>query len=281
MYKFAAPFLVGLALLATACSSNYNKDEVPDISPDALYLEAQSAMTSGDYSTARRYLEAIDSRYPFGELADQVQLDLIYVYYKTRESAMTTAQINRFLRLSPTSPHIDYVMYMKGLNEMQLRSDLLQDFIGLNRAQKDPTHYYEAFSTFKEMIETYPHSAYAADAYQRMIYIQQQLAEREYEIASFYYNKGAYVSSIRHCQNIIYSYRDTPFLSDALELMSECYRGLGLEMPAQNTDVVLNATLAGTAYQASKNQVVAAPEDEDEGFFSGMWGSVKSFFGFD
>ena len=244
MFKFAAPLVIACALFSAACSSNYNKDEVPDISPDALYLQAQTAMTSGDYYTARQYLEAIDSRYPFGELADQVQLDLIYVYYKTRESALTTAQINRFLRLSPTSPHIDYVMYMKGLNEMQLRSDLLQDFLGLNRAQKDPTHYYEAFNTFKEMLETYPTSAYAADAYQRMIYIQQQLAEREFAIASYYHERQAYVSAIRHCQNIIYSYRDTPQLEPALDLMAECYRSLGLEVPAEHTDQVINASFA-------------------------------------
>lgn len=244
MFKFAAPLFIGCALLAAACSSNYNKDEVPDISPDALYMQAQTAMTSGDYYTARQYLEAVDSRYPFSEMSDQVQLDLIYVYYKTRESAMTTAQINRFLRLSPTSPHIDYVMYMKGLNEMQLRSDLLQDFLGLNRAQKDPTHYYEAFNTFKEMLETYPTSAYAADAYQRMIYIQQQLAEREFAIASYYHERQAYVSAIRHCQNIIYSYRDTPQLEPALDLMAECYRSLGLEVPAEHTDQVINASFA-------------------------------------
>ncbi len=244
MFKFAAPLVFACALLSAACSSNYNKDEVPDISPDALYLQAQTAMTSGDYYTARQYLEAIDSRYPFGELADQVQLDLIYVYYKTRESALTTAQINRFLRLSPTSPHIDYVMYMKGLNEMQMRSDILQDFLGLNRSQKDPTHYYEAFNTFKEMVETYPNSEYAADAYKRMIYIQQQLAEREYKIASFYYDKQAYVSAIRHCQNIIYSYRNTSYLQDALELMATCYRDLGLELPAENTEKVEQASYA-------------------------------------
>lgn len=246
MLKFITPLLAGLALLASACSSsNYNKDEVPDISPDALYVSAQGAMSSGDYTKARQYLEALDSRYPFGELSEQVQLDLIYVYYKSRESNLTSAQINRFLRLSPTSAHIDYVMYMKGLNEMQMRSDLIQDFLGLNRSQKDPTHYYEAFKTFKDMIETYPDSAYAKDAWQRMIYIQQQLAEREYKIASFYYEKQAYVSAIRHCQNIIYSYRNTPYLDRALRMMSDCYRDLGLEMPAQNTDRVYEASFAG------------------------------------
>ena len=91
-----------------------------------------------------------------------MQLDLIYVYYKMRDSEKTSAQINRFMRLNPTSQYTDYVMYMTGLNQIQMRSDILQDFIGLNRSQKDPTQYYEALKTFRNLIETYPESKYAA-----------------------------------------------------------------------------------------------------------------------
>lgn len=246
MFKFLMPLIIATGIACAGCSSSdYNRDEVPDTDPDSLYQVAQASMASGDYSTARRYLEALDSRYPFGEISEQVQLDLIYVYYKSRESELTQAQINRFLRLSPTSPHLDYVMFMKGLNQIQFRSDLIQDFLGLNRSQKDPTQYYEAIKTFKELIATYPNSAYVSDAYQRIIYIRSQLAEREYRIAEFYYAKEAYVSCIRHCQNILYSYRGTEYLEDALELMSQSYRALGLPVPAENTESVMRASFAG------------------------------------
>ena len=227
MFKFFVPVVCALTLFTSACSSNYNADEVPDVAPESLYEVAQSAMASGDYTLARRYLEAIDSRYPFGELSEQVQLDLIYVYYKSREPELTSAQISRFQRLSPTSPNADYVLFMKGLNQIQMRSDLIQDFLGLNRSQKDPTHYYEAIQT-----------------YQRVIYIREQLAEREYAIANFYFSKEAYVSAIRHCQNILYSYRSTSYLDKALNLMEESYNALGLPVPAEHTQEVFNASFA-------------------------------------
>ncbi|MBO5565701.1 MAG: outer membrane protein assembly factor BamD [Succinivibrio sp.] len=242
MLKKLCPLLISLSIVMTGCSSSSEDTQVPDLSAEQLYNVAKSDMATGNFSGAQKYLEALDSRYPFGELTDQVQLDLIYVYYKQRNSAMTTAAINRYLRLNPTGQYSDYVTYMKGLNEIQMRSDMLQDFIGLNRSQKDPTNYYAALNTFKDLINTYPSSPYVKDARQRMIYIKQQLAEREYKIAQYYFEREAYLSSIRHCQSILYAYRDTSYLEPSLKLMSKGYRKLGLEMPAQNVDKVVSAT---------------------------------------
>ena len=115
-------------------------------------------------------------------------------------------------------------------------------FIGLNRSQKDPTQYYEALKTFRNLIETYPESKYAADAHQRMIFIKQQLAEREMSIANYYYERGSYLSAIRHCQNILYSYRGTQYLKSALALMATCYEDLGLPEAAANVRSVQEAS---------------------------------------
>ena len=214
------------------------------LASDERRLEAQPVFLGLARVGARhdRRAEAAARRYPFGELADQVQLDLIYVYYKMRDSEKTAAQINRFMRLNPTSQYTDYVLYMTGLNQIQMRSDMLQDFIGLNRSQKDPTQYYEALKTFRNLIETYPESKYAADAHQRMIFIKQQLAEREMSIANYYYERGSYLSAIRHCQNILYSYRGTQYLKPALALMATCYEDLGLPEAAANVRSVQEAS---------------------------------------
>ena len=242
MFKAAVPLIVSSLIVLTACSSNYNQDEVPDLSAQELYSDAQAAMATGDFGKARRYLETIDSRYPFGEITDQIQLDLIYVYYKTRENAMTSAAITRYMRLNPNSQYSDYVIFMKGLNEMQKRGDIIQDFLGLNRSQKDPSEYYEAIKTFKNFILTYPHSPYVKDARQRIMYIKDQLAEREFHIAEYYFEREAFLSSIRHCQSILYSYRDTRYLPQALTLMSDSYDRLGLKQAAENTRRVARAS---------------------------------------
>ena len=226
--------MLSLTFAITACSSsNYNSDEVPDVSPENLYDVAKANMATGDFAVARRYLEALDSRYPFGDLSSQVQLDLLYVYYKERESELAAAQAARFLRLSPTHPNIDYVYYMKGLVEIQKRSDMIQDYLGLDRSEKDPSYYYNAFNTFKTLVETYPNSLYAADALQRMIFIKEELGKRELAIARYYSERGAYVSCIKHTKNILYTYRDTSSLKEALGLMVRSYDRLGLKDPKQ------------------------------------------------
>ena len=235
MTKYLALGAFALSLLLSACSSGPNADEVPDVSPENLYKVAQTTMASGEFDTARRYLEAIDSRYPFGDFTSQVQLDLIYVYYKQRESELASAQVARFIRLSPTHPNIDYVYYMKGLIEMQKRADMFQDFLGLDRSQKDPTEFINAFNTFSELIESYPDSLYVADARQRMIFIKRELAKHELNIARYYYLRGAYVSAATHGRNIVHSYRNTPALKEALDIMIKSYDKLGLKEAKANT----------------------------------------------
>ncbi|MBQ9273878.1 MAG: outer membrane protein assembly factor BamD [Succinivibrio sp.] len=235
MLKSTLPLLVACVLALSACSSGgTDKDDIPDLSQEALYDAAKALMSNGEFDRAKRYLEALDTRYPFGELSDQIQLDLIYVYYKERDPDMTSAAINRYLRLNPTSQYIDYVKYMHGLCEMQKRGDLIQDFLRMNRSQKDPEHYYTAIAIFKDLIETHPYSTYVNDARQRIIYMKEQLAERELAIARYYFKRGAYLSSVRHCQSILYSYRDTSYIEAAMRLMQEGYEKLGLKEPAEN-----------------------------------------------
>lgn len=265
MIKFLATVILCFTLAVTACSSsNYNSDEVPDVTPENLYNIAKAGMSTGDFGLARRYLEAIDSRYPFGSFTSQVQLDLIYVYYKERESDLALAQINRFLRLSPTHPNVDYVYYMKGLTEIQKRSDLIQDYLGLDRSQKDPSSYQQAFNTFRELIRSYPDSIYAADARQRMIFIKEELAKREKAIADYYFEREAYLSAVRHCQNILYSFRNTEQLKPALELMAESYERLNLVTPANNTRRVIAESFGGT-YRPIASDNLSTPIDEDTG----------------
>lgn len=242
--KLTLSALLACTLVLSGCHSDAeeNKDKVPEMTATALYNTAKASMANADYSKARDYLEALDTRYPFGEYTDQVQLDLIYVYYKTRETELAEAAAERYQRINPTSMYGDYVAYLKGLIAMQKRGSLIQEFIGLDRSQKDPQGYYDAIKRFSDLIKTYPHSPYCHDAQQRIIFMKDQLAEREMEISKYYYERGAYLSAVRHCQSILYSYRDTKYLKPALELMERSYDALGLKEPAENVRKILSAS---------------------------------------
>ena len=242
--KLLLPLVIASALGLTACSSDEveEKDAIPDFSQQVLHSKAKQFLATGDFANAKDYLEALDSRYPFGELTDQVQLDLIYTYYKTRKSDLTTAAIERYLRLNPTSQYVDYVLYMKGLNEIQKHGTLIQDFLGFDRSQKDPQFLYDAYKAFSDLLETYPNSPYAKDSYQRLVFVKTELAKREWFIAKYYQERGALVSAIRHCQTIIYTFTDTEYVKPAFEMMIKNFDKLGLTLPAKNAREVYAAS---------------------------------------
>ncbi len=56
---------------------------MPDNPPNEIYATAQQKLQDGNWKQAITQLEALDNRYPFGPYSQQVQLDLIYAYYKT------------------------------------------------------------------------------------------------------------------------------------------------------------------------------------------------------
>ncbi len=241
--KFLLPLILACSVSLLGCTTDkVDKDTVPDLSQQRLYSKAKQLAAAGDFKKSSEYLEAVDSRYPFGELTDQVQMDIIYVNYKSRKAPETTAAIERFLRLNPNSLYTDYVMYMKGLNEMQKHGNIIQDYLGFDRSQKDPQSYYDAYRAFYQLVKTYPYSPYAKDAYLRMVYIKSQLAKREWAIANYYQQRGAYISAIRHCQSIIYTFYDSEYCEDAYKLMEKDYKILGLTLPAENVSKVIAAS---------------------------------------
>lgn len=242
--KILLPVVIAsaLSLNLSGCGSEVVTDSVPDLSQDSLRDEAMRLCDKGDFALARDYLEALDSRYPFGELTDQVQLDLIYAYYKSHKSQQATAAIERFLRLNPNSMYTDYALYMKGLNELQKHGTIIQDYLGFDRSQKDPVCLYDAFKAFTDLIERYPNSPYAKDAYLRLVDVKNALARREWAITQYYQKRGALVSAVRHCHFIIYNYPDTIYTKAAYELMAKDYETLGLPVPASNVRKVLAAS---------------------------------------
>ncbi|MGN1393954.1 MAG: outer membrane protein assembly factor BamD [Succinivibrionaceae bacterium] len=231
LYKILTISLIFLCIVG--CASK-NKDFVPDKQPKELYEEAYKALSVENYDLARQYLEAISSRYPFGPYAYQVQLELIYTYYKSRENELALAEIDSFLRLNPSDENVDYVLYIRGLTNMQRSTDRVLNIIRIKTYDRDISILSQAFQDFKKLVQNYPNSLYVADAFARMVFIKNSIAKHEYEIAKFYHNKQAYISSARRCQRIISNFKDTEVLEGTLKILEDDYRQLKLFNMADN-----------------------------------------------
>ncbi|AMO83353.1 outer membrane protein assembly factor BamD [Obesumbacterium proteus] len=233
-------YLVAAATLSLAlagCSSS--KDAVPDNPPSEIYATAQQKLQDGNFKAAITQLEALDNRYPFGPYSQQVQLDLIYAYYKSADLPMAQASIDRFMRLNPTHPNIDYVLYMRGLTDMALDDSALQGFFGVDRSDRDPEHARQAFRDFSQLVQRYPNSQYSADATKRLVYLKDRLAKYELSVARYYTKRGAYVAVVNRVETMLRNYPDTQATRDALPLMENAYKQMNLTAQADKVAKII------------------------------------------
>ncbi len=224
--------LIAMTLLA-GCSSK--EPTIPDVPPSELYQEAVTSLTEGNWNTAIKQLETLDSRYPFGAYSEQVQLDLIYAYYKNKDFALATATIDRFMRMNPSYKHMDWVLYMRGITYMSQDNSLLHQIIDMDRNDRDPEPSRQAFKDFHFLLERYPNSEYARDAEMRMVALKNRMAEYELVTAEFYSRREAWIAVVKRCQQIQQDYPDTLAARKSLKLMLEAYDALQMFEPAERT----------------------------------------------
>ena len=229
-----------IILFISACSSKKAQaPKVQDKPPVALYQDAFAALESANFEKASEVLEALDSRYPFGPQAEQVQLELIYTYYKRDEIALAMANIDKFIRLNPTHEDLDYLYYMRGLVNLSLDEQIFQKLYNVDRSDRDQSHSQKAFKAFNTLVTNYPQSQYAKDAHQRMIFLKSRLARYEVSIAEWYFKRDAYIAAINRSKIVLNNYPDTASVEDALKIMILAYRELDLTEPEKNAMTVL------------------------------------------
>ena len=227
--------LTVLSVSLVACTSSPEDDieRVPDNSPKARYVEAKKSLNDGMYNRAISMLSDLENRYPFGPLSRQVQLDLIFAYYKSGKFAEALPSIDRFINLNPSHPQLDYVIYMRGLVNMETGVNAFQDFFGVENADKDMVTSRDAFSDFNRIVKTYPDSKYIPDAKKRMMVLLDKLAHHEVVIAEYYMRRSAYVAALNRCKYILEYYQQSSSVKQALTIMVNAYDSLGLpEMKA-------------------------------------------------
>lgn len=238
--KYVLILLFGLALYG--CSSN---EELPDIAADAseqqIYDDAQRYLRGDNYDLAVKSLELLESRYPFGRYAEQAQLELIYAHYNAYEHEAAVEAADRFIRLHPQHPNVDYAYYMKGLSAYTANEDIFTRFLPTDPTRRDTSHAKEAFAEFSQLLARYPDSPYAADAEARMVSLRNQLARHEIIVANYYIRRGAYLAAVNRGRYVVENFQRTPAVADGLAIMAQGYILLGMDDLAQESIRVLAA----------------------------------------
>jgi outer membrane protein assembly factor BamD len=224
------------------------KDETAGWSAQKLYSEAKDNLNDGNYERAVKLFETLESRYPFGRYAQQAQLEVAYAYYKDNEPISAVAACDRFIKLHPNHPNVDYAYYLKGLANFNDDLGVLGNLVEQDMSERDPQAARDAFLSFKELVTRFPDSKYAPDSRARMNYLLNALASHEVHVAKYYMKRQAWVASANRAREVLKNYPDAPALEEALSIMVVSYDKMQLSGLRDDTLRVMNLNFPNSKY---------------------------------
>lgn len=239
-------------LLLAGCSGLPDQaDETVSWSAQKLYSEAKESMSDGAWDRAIKMFEKLEARYPYGRFAQQAQLEVAYAYYKSSEPASAIAACERFIKLHPNHPNVDYAYYLKGLANFNGDLGLLGNLAKQDLSERDPKATRISFETFKELVQRFPESKYAPDARLRMQYLLNALASYDVHVARYYFRRGAYVAAANRAQTTVKNFPQSPATEEALFLMVKSYDALNMPELRDDAERVMRKNFPNSSYYAA------------------------------
>jgi outer membrane protein assembly factor BamD len=224
MRSVTALAAVLLAVTLSSCGLFKDKDEeTKNWSAEQFYRAAKEELDNGNWDAAVKMYEKLEAKFPFGRYAQQAQLEVAYAYYKQGEGAQAISSIDKFVKLHPNHPNVDYALYLKGLANFKEDLGPLTRLAKQDLADRDPKAARESFETFKALLQRFPGSRYTNDARERMIYLVEALARHEIRVARYYMLRGAYLAAANRAQDAIVRFPNSPTHREALEVLVEAY----------------------------------------------------------
>ncbi|HAQ50988.1 MAG TPA: outer membrane protein assembly factor BamD [Gammaproteobacteria bacterium] len=238
MKKYYFITLISFIFL-NGCANNKETNIENSATVDAIYQQAKIALEQEDYETALTHYQDIESRFPFGEYAQQALLNSAYAHYKSDDPENALAKVDRFIRVYPQHKNLDYAIYLRGLINFSKDEGIIERYIQHDETQRDPGAAEYSLQDFTQLVNRFPTSQYSEDASQRIVYLRNRLAQYEINVAHFYLRRNAYIAALNRCKYVIEHYQRTPAVPEALVLATKLYKILALDDLASDTQRVL------------------------------------------
>jgi outer membrane protein assembly factor BamD len=237
---------ISIAAALTACDTT-SRDDTSRWTPERLYSEAKEEAASGNYEKAIKLYERLEGRAAGSMLAQQAQIERAYYLWKSGEKAQALSTLERFIKLHPTSPALDYALYLQGLVNFNDNLGLLGSLASQDLSERDQQASRDSYQSFRQLTEQFPQSVYAEDARARMNYIVNSLAAYEVHVARYYLRRGAYVAAANRAQHAVQEFQQSPSTEEAHIILAQSYDKLGLVDLRDDTERVLKANFPNSS----------------------------------
>ena len=263
-----APLFLSVLLAGCAIFGDpTDLDDTKGWQAERIYQAGEEKMIDKDYDKAIGYFQKLESRFPHGKYATQAQLEIAYAHYKKNDPISTVAAADRFIKLHPNHPNVDYAYYLKGLATFNERG-VIEKYTAQEISDRDPKTLKLSFAAFKELTDRYPKSRYFKDATQRMVYLVNSLSQHELHVARYYMKRQAYLAALNRAKYVLEYYPNSASVEEALVISISAYDYMELEDLKQDTVRILK-----TNYPL--NPLVSGRVVQDERVWWKFWESLS------
>ncbi|MFZ0806026.1 MAG: outer membrane protein assembly factor BamD [Candidatus Sulfotelmatobacter sp.] len=221
-----------ILLLGSACTNKKSVNPLANLGskqPDkVLFDKAMDAMHHNRFDVARLQLQTLINTYPDSEFIARAKLavgDSWYAEGGTAALAQAEQEYDDFETFFPNMPEAA---------EAQLKIANIH-YQQMEKADRDFTHAKRAEDEYRKMILTYPDSKLVPEAKQRLLEVQEVLADREFQIGRFYYLRESYNASIARLKSLADKYPLYSRADEALYLIGQNYEGLSARLKSAPT----------------------------------------------
>ncbi|HJX34199.1 MAG TPA: outer membrane protein assembly factor BamD [Desulfatiglandales bacterium] len=206
-------FIAGVFLLSLigGCAER-QKVGINQMGPEEFLARGLKRLEHNEYKLAIDAFQAIKDRYPYSKTVITAELKMAesYILSKDYESALEV--YDDFERLHPKDSNIPFVIYQRGLCNLEQAKTI----------DRDQTYTVKARVEFERLVKRFPKSELANKARANVRKCTTYLAEHELYVGHFYYKIGEYASALGRYTYLIKHYPDMGQYHEALEYISRC-----------------------------------------------------------
>jgi len=247
--------MLGMLLAVTvACTNKKSVNPLANVGskqPDkVLFDKAMDAMKHNRFDVARMTLQTLINTYPDSEFIARAKLavgDSWYAEGGTASLAQAEQEYRDFETFFPNMPEAA---------EAQLKIANIQ-YQQMEKADRDYTHAKRAEDEYRNLIMQYPDNPkLVKEGKQRLMEVQEVLADREFDIGRFYYFRQSYPASIARLKSLVEKYPLYSRADEALFLLGQNYEGQIAQLRARPICKAFNTPPGCVGAEAAKGKVI-------------------------
>ena len=231
--------LILIFIFFNGCASSIKEEEVVYQERDltTIYNTALNKLINKDFSGASLEFDEVERQHPYSPWAKKSIIMSSYSNYKSGEYFKSEANLKRFINLYPASEYTPYAQYLLAMCYYQQIIDV----------KRDQTSVFMAYDSFRLILDRYPNTDYAKEAYYKLIYLENHIAARELRVGLTYLSLKKHIAALKRFKNIVNNYQTSIYVPEALHRMVEVYIALGIKEEA-----IINSRVLGYNFPKSK-----------------------------